>query len=139
MPLKLTHPGFQSIKQVFSIHRIRESKKSGKITEETAWGGHTQFAHIKSPEETLRESRAHWVIENREHWVRDVTFSEDKSKIRTGNGAHMMAILRNMALNLLRSRGIKNIRKSIQEFSSSALALLNFFEIKASSLRFARA
>jgi predicted transposase YbfD/YdcC len=135
IPFDLKLQGFGAIRQVFSINRIRESKKTGKITEETVYGGHTQPIYLKSPADVLAESRAHWVIENKEHYVRDVTFNEDKSKIRTGNGAHMMAILRNMAINILRSREIKNMRKSTQEFSHCASKLLNFLGISPLTLK----
>jgi len=47
--------------------------------------------------------RCHWHIENRLHWVLDVTFREDLSRLRTGHGPHNMGIVRHMAMNLLRS------------------------------------
>lgn len=49
--------------------------------------------------------RGHWTIENGLHWVRDVTFDEDRSQIRKGNGPHMMATLRNLAISILRLTG----------------------------------
>ncbi|MBF0549716.1 MAG: ISAs1 family transposase [Deltaproteobacteria bacterium] len=46
--------------------------------------------------------RSHWGIENSLHWVLDVTFREDESRIRKGNSAENMAVIRHMALNLLK-------------------------------------
>jgi predicted transposase YbfD/YdcC len=47
--------------------------------------------------------RCHWHIENRLHWVLDVIFREDLSRLRTGHGPHNMATVRHMVMNLLRS------------------------------------
>ena len=50
----------------------------------------------------LQAVRSHWGIENALHWVLDMAFREDESRIRTGHAAHNLSILRRMALNLLR-------------------------------------
>jgi len=59
--------------------------------------------------------RAHWSIENRLHWVLDVTFADDQSRLRKGHGARNMATVRHFALNLVRTardrRSIKSRRK----------------------------
>jgi predicted transposase YbfD/YdcC len=49
--------------------------------------------------------RGHWTIENKVHWVRDVTFREDSSRIRTGPRPRIMATLRNLAIGLIRQAG----------------------------------
>jgi len=68
--------------------------------------GAARFAHAV---------RAHWTIENQLHWVLDVQFKEDLSRLRTGHGAYNMAIVRHFALNLVRGmddrRSIKTRRK----------------------------
>jgi predicted transposase YbfD/YdcC len=59
--------------------------------------------------------REHWAIENRLHWVLDVTFGDDQSRLRRGHGARNMATVRHFALNLVRTandkRSIKSRRK----------------------------
>ena len=50
----------------------------------------------------LERARAHWGIENSMHWVLDMGFREDESRVRKGNSAENMSILRRMAMNLLR-------------------------------------
>src|ERR1700732_2933348 len=60
-------------------------------------------------------ARGHWAIENTLHWVLDVTFREDLSRLRIGHGAKNMAVVRHFALNLVRqvadNRSIKRRRK----------------------------
>jgi predicted transposase YbfD/YdcC len=60
-------------------------------------------------------ARGHWAIENKLHWNLDVTFGEDQSRLRTGHGAKNMAVVRHLALNLVRQvadkRSIKRRRK----------------------------
>ena len=58
-----------------------------------------------------RAIRAHWGIENRAHYVRDVTLGEDASRIRTKPG--IMARIRSVALNVLRANGIQNISQAL--------------------------
>lgn len=62
-----------------------------------------------------RAVRAHWTIENRLHWVLDVVFRDDLARLRTGHGPENMAVVKHMALNLLRhatpNTSLKNRRK----------------------------
>ncbi|GAU71391.1 Clp family protein [Streptomyces sp. NBRC 110611] len=57
------------------------------------------------------------MIENRTHLVRDTTFTEDTSKIRTGHGPDNMATLRSFAINQLRATGRTNIAADLREMS----------------------
>jgi predicted transposase YbfD/YdcC len=68
-----------------------------------------------SAEKLLAMTRAHWSIENSLHWVLDIAFREDESRLRKDNGAENFAIIRRIALNLLKQDksikvGIKNKR-----------------------------
>lgn len=56
--------------------------------------------------------RGHWAIENSVHWVRDVTFREDASRIRTRHAPRVMATMRNLALSLLHRFAPGNIARA---------------------------
>jgi hypothetical protein len=58
--------------------------------------------------------RGQWEIENRLHWVRDTTFDEDRSQVRSGHGPQVMASLRNLAISLLRLAGHHNIARGLR-------------------------
>lgn len=67
-----------------------------------------------SPDKLLALNRGHWSIENGLHWVRDVTFDEDRSQVRKGAAAQAMASLRNLAISLLRLAGARNIAEAVR-------------------------
>jgi predicted transposase YbfD/YdcC len=58
--------------------------------------------------------RGHWAIENGLHWVRDVTFAEDASQLRTGTGPQVMACLRNLAIGVLSRAGPVNLAAALR-------------------------
>ena len=70
-----------------------------------------------SPQRILELNRKHWGIENSLHWVRDETFREDRSQIRTGSAPRVMAILRNLAITILCRCGATSIAKTLRWFS----------------------
>jgi predicted transposase YbfD/YdcC len=61
--------------------------------------------------------RGHWAIEIGLHWVRDVTFDEDASQLRTGTGPHIMACLRNLAIGILSRAGPPNLAAALRHHS----------------------
>jgi predicted transposase YbfD/YdcC len=68
-----------------------------------------------SPTRVLAITRAHWSIENQLHWVLDVVFDEDRARNRKDHGPENLAILRKLALNILRSHpGTASIRRKIK-------------------------
>lgn len=64
----------------------------------------------------LSIARKHWGIENKVHYVRDVTFDEDRTRIRTGNGPKMMAALKNLAITLWKKAGATVIPSAMRMF-----------------------
>jgi predicted transposase YbfD/YdcC len=69
-------------------------------------------------ERLLELNRGHWEIENRLFWVRDVTFDEDRSRVRKKNGTEIMSSLRNLAISLIRiKRDFRYIPSALRHFS----------------------
>lgn len=86
----------------------------------------TSVDHVTATPATLAAwVQDHWGIENRAHWVRDVTFDEDRSQVRTGNGPHVMATLRNTAISLLRLSGATNIAASLRHHAANPQRPIN--------------
>jgi predicted transposase YbfD/YdcC len=117
-------PGLQ---QVIKIERTVMKKKSGVQSQEVVYGVTSLKQERASAEELLKIARRHWTIENKSHWVRDVTFDEDRSQVRSGSVPQVMAALRNTAIGLMRKAGETNIAAACRRFAAqpwSALALI---------------
>jgi predicted transposase YbfD/YdcC len=76
------------------------------------------------PARLLELKRNHWAIENRLHWVRDVSFAEDRCRVRAG--ARALAAIRNLVLSLIRSRGLSvpEARENFREDRAQAVAVV---------------
>lgn len=106
---RTTHrwPGLTSIVKIKAQRTIAEETSSKDRYYICSLAAHATYI--------LKAARAHWHIENSLHWVLDVAFREDHSRVRKGYAAENLAVLRHVALNLLkqdRSKhlGIKNKR-----------------------------
>ena len=83
----------------FAGARLHQILNSGQVSVETRY----YISSLESDAQRfLQAIRSHWGIENRVHWVLDVSFREDESRVRTGNVPGNLAIVRHMAPNLLR-------------------------------------
>ncbi|MCI0385681.1 ISAs1 family transposase [Streptomyces sp. CNQ085] len=91
--------------QALQIVRRRRTVRTGKVTLERVYAVTSLTAHQAMPADLAQRVRGHWAIENREHQVRDVTFGEDASRVRTGSAPRAMASLRNLAIGVLRLAG----------------------------------
>lgn len=105
------------MQQVFCIRREVTRLGKNKDSSETVYGITSLSPAQASPKRLLELNRGQWSIENRLHWVRDVTFDEDRSQIRTGTGPRVMASLRNLVISILRRCGATNIAKTLRWFA----------------------
>lgn len=93
---------FPYVHQVYRIDRRFEYLSTGKIEEMVEYGVTSLSAERATPEVILALRRGHWGIENKVHYVRDMTFDEDRCRARSANGAPLLALLRNLALAFFR-------------------------------------
>ncbi|MHB1874005.1 MAG: ISAs1 family transposase [Streptosporangiaceae bacterium] len=107
---------FAGAAQVAQIRRT--TTRAGKKTVEVVYVI-TSADHRAAPPAVLAAwVQGHWGIENRAHWVRDVVYDEDRSRVRTGNAPQVMATLRNTAISLLRLAGATNIAARLRHHAA---------------------
>lgn len=111
--------------QVFELGRHVITQKTTEERVEVVYGVTSLRPERGTPERLLDLVRGHWQIENKSHWVRDVTFDEDRSQVRSGNIPQVMAALRNTTIGLLRWAGYTNIAAACRRFAAQPdLALI---------------
>src|SRR4051794_31224924 len=116
---------FRGAQRAMKIVRHRTEVSTGVHSTETVYAI-TSLGHRYADAVLLATwLRTHWRIENSIHWVRDVTLGEDHSQIRTGAGPHVMAALRNTAINVSRLAGHTNIAAAQRHYSWTPDAALD--------------
>ena len=118
---------FPYLRQAIRIERRTRKLDGTPLRQEIAFGITSLSPAKASPERLLMLNRCHWGIENNVHWVRDVTFDEDRSQIRKRTVAHLMATLRNFAISLLRLAGATNIAAALRYCAHNITRPLRFF------------
>ena len=119
---------FPDAAQALQVRRRRRRlDQPRRFTTETVYAITDLQAHQAKPMQLADWIRGHWSIENKTHWVRDVTYDEDRSQIRTATGPHVMATIRDAAIGALRLAGATNIAAANRHHARDAnrpLALL---------------
>lgn len=93
---------FPHVGQVFLIEREAIDKKSGRESSEVALCITSRTPEQASPADLLRINRGHWTVENSCHYVLDMTWDEDRCRIRTGHGPENTSRLRRFAISVLK-------------------------------------
>jgi len=96
--------GFPHARLAVRVIRTRGDTRTGKTTRERVYAVTSLGWDDVTPARLADIIRGHWAIENRVHHVRDTTFDEDASQVRTGAAPRVMATLRNIAIGLIRTR-----------------------------------
>jgi predicted transposase YbfD/YdcC len=114
----LDWPGVAQVGQIESV-----VEQDGKVSHDTRYFITSVPLALGSASHLLTWGRGHWSVENRSHYVRDVTFAEDASRIRKGSGPEIMAALRNAAIGFLRTTGATNIAEAVRRNASQVRML----------------
>lgn len=115
----LKWPGVAQVCQI-----TRRITRGAKTTTEVHYAITSVPRSLADADRLLQWWRGHWGIENRLHWVRDVTFAEDASRIRTKSAPQIFSALRNASISCLRSMGVDNIAASLRENALKVPCLL---------------
>jgi len=121
---------FPRIAQVARL--VRTVRTAKKTSTETVYLITALTPRQADPDRLLMLIRGHWSVESR-HWLRDVTFGEDRSRLRSGPAPQIMAAFRNLALTLIRRTGATAIAAFRQHLRSRPIVALRFLVPKKRS------
>lgn len=124
------HPAlpFPHARQVARVVRHRRHGPGGPVRIQAEFIITDLTPQQADPAQLAALVRGHWGIENRLHWVRDVTFAEDHSTLRTGHAPTVMATLRNTAISLLRLAGHHNVAATTAALARRPQRLLELID-----------
>jgi len=111
---------WEDLAQVFQIER--EVVHNGKTSHEVVYGITSVPQEVADADKVLTLVRAHWHLENRVHWRRDVTLGEDACQVKQTKAAQVLASLNNGVLMLMDHLGVENVKAQMREFAAQPLA-----------------
>lgn len=110
---------------------VRQITCKGRTRTETSYAVTSLTPPTASPARLLALWRGHWGIENRLHWVRDVTFDEDRCQVRTGSAPQVLAALRNTVIGVLHRARSPNIAATLRRHAGHPLEALRLLGLLA--------
>lgn len=108
---------------IICVKRQRKTKKETSVT-------HSYYlsSMLSSAQEFAKGIRHHWGIENRLHYVKDVTLKEDESRIRSGNAPQILSLIRNLVINVARINGENSVKKFTRQCAGNLLLITQLLE-----------
>ena len=116
-------PDWQPLERLIAVERTRYKGKT--VTEETVY--YISSLAIEASEFN-RGIRGHWHIENSLHWVKDVVFKEDASKIRSGNAPENLSLIKNWAMSIFRKNGHRSMAKAVRLLANDLELIIQYLE-----------
>lgn len=114
-------PNWKKVKSIIRVKRKAKftgGKDKGKVHKETVYYISSLPSNTKA--KTFNQGiRSHWSIENSLHHIKDETFKEDSSRVRTKNAPANLSLIRNIAINIFRENNYQNIAQAIRLVSNN--------------------
>jgi predicted transposase YbfD/YdcC len=112
--LKAEHPNWKNLRSIVGIESTWEIKNEVSVKKRYSITDHTMNAEL-----IAIAVRQHWGIENKLHWVLDISFGDDQNRIRKGNAPHNMVIVKKTVINLLQI-----LKKDMKRISLKRMRIL---------------
>lgn len=130
--LSASCPEWQSADAAQLLRRtcMRLERKKGKCTLTVSYALTSLSFEEAGAVDLERLWRGHWTIENRKHYVRDVTLGEDRQPMHTGHAPQVLAAMRNTLIDMWRSQGWTNIADAVRDTAASVQRALTFIGVQ---------
>jgi predicted transposase YbfD/YdcC len=110
--------GWYSVQQIMKRTCKQVKLSTGELSEAVTYGITSLGWHQADAAQLEKLWRGHWSIENRVHYIRDVSMGEDAGSIRAGSAPHALAAMRNSLLGLMRARGWENMADALRHYGA---------------------
>lgn len=105
--------------QVFEVKRETTILNTGKTRSEVVYGITSHKAEVAGAAKLLELNRGHWGIENGSHYRRDVTFKEDKVRMKSYIAAEVLAVFNNLAITVIHNQGWENAAQARRHYNAN--------------------
>jgi predicted transposase YbfD/YdcC len=126
---------FPYVRQVFLIERQSIEKKTGKISQESAYGITSRTPEQADAQRLLGINRGHWSIENSCHYIIDWNYDEDRSRISKGYGPENITRLRRFAVGIIKSKGVRSVAQKMRELNRNIRLVFDYLRMTKNSCR----
>ncbi|MCP4946012.1 MAG: ISAs1 family transposase [Aestuariibacter sp.] len=124
---------FPHVQQAFMVERITINKKSGKQSQDVAYGITSKTPHQAGAAQVLRDNREHWSIENGCHYIIDWNYDEDRSRIRKGSGPENITRLRRFAVSIIKSKGVRSVAQTMRNLTMNTRLVFDYLRMTRNS------
>lgn len=129
--VSIAHPHQGSFPDWPTLATIIRVESQRKLRDKTGYETRYYISDLReSASSFAARIRGYWRVENCVHYVRDVTFGEDKSRIRSGSLPNIWAIARNLSINLYRDAGFSNMAQAQRMCAFGLKHILTLFRMK---------